>query len=88
MKHVVFLVGSYYPYYSAVGKCIGNIAAVFEKTYKVTVVCEKNIVNQADTDTLNMQDIVRVTTKMHYNRIKIDEKVNNSQGISKYYWKS
>lgn len=88
MKHVVFLVGSYYPYYSAVGKCIGNIAAVFEKSYKVTVVCEKNIVNQADTDTLNMQDVIRVTTKMHYNRIKIDEKVNNSQGISKYYWKS
>lgn len=87
MKHIVFLVGSYYPYYSAVGKCIGNIASVLEKKYKVTVICEKNIVNQADNDILNTQNIIRVTTKMHYNRIKVDEKVKEAQGIYRCFWK-
>lgn len=87
MKHIVFLVGSYYPYYSAVGKCMGNIAAEFEKKYKITVISEKNIVNQADNDVLNTQNIIRVTTKMHYRRLKIDEKVKKVQGINKYYWK-
>ena len=88
MKHVIFLVGSYYPYYSAVGKCIGNIASVFENTYRVTVICEKNTVNQSDEDILNKQDILRVTTRMHYNRIKIDEKVMNAHGGSKLFWKT
>lgn len=87
MKHIVFLVGSYWPYYSAVGKCLGNIALEFEKNYKVTVVCEKNIVGQADIDRLNTQRIIRITTKMHYNRIKIDEKVKKSQGVKQYFWK-
>lgn len=87
MKHIVFLVGSYFPYYSAVGKCMGNIATELEKKYKVTVICEKNIVDQADKDTLNTQTIIRVTTKMHYNRTKIDKKVKTTQGIKKYFWK-
>lgn len=87
MKHIVFLVGSYYPYYSAVGKCMGNIASEFEKNNKVTVICEKNIVGQADNDHLSTQTIIRVTTKMHYNRIKIDENVKNSQGVKKCFWK-
>ena len=87
MKHIVFLVGSYYPYYSAVGKCMGNIASELEKKYKITVICEKNIVDQADSDVLNTQSIIRVTTKMHYNRIKIDENVKKVQGINRYYWK-
>ncbi len=86
MKHIVFLVGSYYPYYSAVGKCMGNIASEFEKKYKVTVICEKNIVGQADDDVLNTQKIIRVTTKMHNNRVKIDERVNNTKGLIKTLW--
>lgn len=87
MKHIVFLVGSYYPYYSAVGKCIGNIAAELEKKYKVTVICEKNNVDQADNDILNTQNIIRVTTTMRYNRIKIEEKVKTADGIYRYFWK-
>ena len=87
MKHIVFLVGSYYPYYSAVGKCMGNIASELEKNYKVTVICEKNIVDQDDNDILNTQTIIRVTTKMHYNRIKVEEKVKKTQGINKLFWK-
>ena len=87
MKHVVFLVGSYYPYYSAVGKCIGNIASEFEKKNKVTIICEKNRINQLDNDVLNTQTIIRITTKMHYNRIKIEDILKKSHGIKKYFWK-
>ena len=88
MKHVVFLVGSYYPYYSAVGKCIGNIACEFEKKYKVTVICEKNVINQSDNDVLNTQSIIRVTTKMNSNRIEIDSKVKESYGIRRCFWRA
>ena len=27
LKHIVFILGSYYPNYSAVGMCLGNLAA-------------------------------------------------------------
>ena len=87
MKHIVFIVGSYYPYYSAVGKCMRNIANEFEKNYKVTVICEKNMVDQADKDVLNTQKIIRVTTKMHNKRIMIDDKMKKSQGIKRHYWR-
>lgn len=87
MKSVVFLVGSYYPYYSAVGKCIGNIANEFEKKYNVTVICEKNIVGHSDNDVLNTQRIIRITTKMRYNRIVIEEKLKNTKGKKRLLWK-
>lgn len=35
MKHIVFILGSYYPNYSAVGMCLGNLADCFSKNYKV-----------------------------------------------------
>lgn len=86
MKHIVFLVGSYYPYYSAVGKCLGNIASEFEKDYRVTVICEKNVVGQADQELLHTQKIIRVTTGMHARRIRIDDKVKQARGPGRYFW--
>lgn len=87
LKHIVFITGSYYPYYSAVSNCIGNIANEFEKKYKVTVLCEKNMMDQEDDDTLREQRIIRVTTKMHYKRIVIDHHYKNAYGINKILWK-
>lgn len=86
MKHIVFVAGSYYPYYSAVGKCLGNIASEFEKDYRVTVICEKNVVGQTDQDLLNTQKIIRVTTGMHARRIRIDDKVKHARGLGRYFW--
>lgn len=63
MKHVVFIVGSYFPNYSAVGKCMGNIADELSKENKITVICEKTNLNQPDTDLFGSQKIIRVTTK-------------------------
>ena len=87
LKHIVFITGSYYPYYSAVSNCIGNIANEFEKKYTVTILCEKNIIDQDDYDLLRKQKIVRVTTKMHYKRIVIEYNYNKACGINKSYWK-
>ena len=33
-KNIVFILGSYYPNYSAVGKCLGNIADILEEDKK------------------------------------------------------
>jgi len=87
MKHVVFVVGSYYPVYSAVGKCIGNIVREFEKEYKVTVICEKNVAGQSNREMLGKHRIVRVTTKARYSRIKIEKKMKEANGIEKTLFK-
>lgn len=63
MKHIVLIVGSYYPNYSAVGKCMGNIANELTKDNRVTVICEKTSLDQSDSDMVGLQKIIRVTTK-------------------------
>lgn len=87
MRHIVFITGSYYPYYSAVSNCIGNIANEFEDKYKVTILCEKNMIDQGDDDLFRKQRVVRVTTKMHYKRIVIEDNYKKAHGIHKFYWK-
>ena len=59
--HIVFIVGSYYPNYSAVGKCVGNVADVLAKENKVTVICEKSTLDQQDKEIYNNQTILRTT---------------------------
>ena len=46
MKHIVFLLGNYYPYYSAVEKCLGNVIEELEKDNRVTVVSFNTKINQ------------------------------------------
>lgn len=38
-KKIVFLLGSYFPYYSAVGKCMGNIIDELSTTHSVEIIC-------------------------------------------------
>lgn len=38
MKKMVFIVGSYYPRYSAIGKCISNVADSLKQSYDITVI--------------------------------------------------
>ena len=64
MKNIVFLVGSYYPNYSAVGRCQGNLADEFEKRgYNVTVIAQSTVSNEAKEEYLEKQHIIRVKTK-------------------------
>lgn len=81
MKHIVFILGSYYPNYSAVGKCLGNIADVLVLKNKITVISMKNTVIQANKDFYNKQVILRVTTKYLEKRMFIEEKLKQTAGL-------
>lgn len=80
MKHIVFVLGSYYPNYSAVGKCLGNIADELGAQYKITVICMKNKLNQDDRAYYNAQKIVRVTTDNQHKRLQLEQKIQNTKG--------
>lgn len=81
--HFVFIVGSYYPYYSAVGKCVGNVADVLSQRHKVTIICEKSYFNQLDVDVCNNQNILRVITHEKIVREKLKENIKKAVGGKK-----
>lgn len=83
MKHVVFLVGSYYPYYSAVGRCIGNVAEELEKDNKVTVICFESRPGQLNTENYKNHAIVRVSTKTIKKRNRLEQKIKDAHGLNK-----
>lgn len=83
MKHIVFIAGSYYPYYSAVGKCLGNVVEELEKDNRVTVVCFKSKMNQVSKERYSNHDIVRVYTKTMYKRNLLEKDIEKSKGIYK-----
>lgn len=81
--HIVFIVGSYYPNYSAVGKCVGNVADVLAKENKVTVICEKSTLDQKDKEIYNNQTILRAITSDKTRRLKVIEQIKRSKGVRK-----
>lgn len=84
--HIVFIVGSYYPYSSAVGKCVGNVADVLAQNHKVTIICEKSYLNQQDEETYNNQRILRMITSDKIKREKVIEQVKIAKGIKKSFF--
>ena len=83
LLHIVFIVGSYYPNYSAVGKCVGNIADEISKDHKVTVICSKSYLEQHDKEIFNGQQILRVITKEKEVRYRLDDNVKSLKGFKK-----
>jgi len=83
MKHIVFLVGSYYPYFSAVGTCCFNIAEEIVKENKVTVVCMKSRIGQLEQEEFHGQTIIRVSHRWWDTRLKLDENIKKSSSIIK-----
>lgn len=86
MAHIVFLVGSYYPYFSAVGTCCFNIAEDMAKDNKVTVVCMKSRFDQSEKEEYQGQTIVRVSHKRWDMRLKLYEKIKTNSGIIKKWY--
>lgn len=69
------MVGSYYPNYSAVGRCQGNIAEELEKQgYTITVIAEKNKLDEADTEMLGNQKIIRITNNNLSKRLRFSNR--------------
>lgn len=88
MSNIVIIVGSYYPNFSAVGKCMGNIADVLVIENNVTVICEQNIVNQNITENWGGQRIIRVLPKSQNSYIVTKDKERRSKLLKKQYYKS
>lgn len=64
MKQVVFIVGSYFPNYSAVGRCQGNLAdEMVKEGYYVTVISQRTDAGEDSRTVYNGQNLIRVTTK-------------------------
>ena len=74
--HYVLIVGSYYPSFSAVGKCMGNIADELSKSNSVTVICEKTSISQTDNEKYNNQELIRVSTPF---RLKVLRESSDNQ---------
>ncbi|WP_238652136.1 hypothetical protein [Paenibacillus piscarius] len=86
--HIVLIVGSYYPYYSAVGRCAGNIAQELEKNNKVTVICLKNNELQLSYEKLSKHDIIRVDTKDISMRNRLKMNIKARKGIIKKFYRA
>lgn len=85
--HIVFIVGSYYPYYSAGGKCAGNIADEMSKSHRITVICVKNFPDQLGEEEHNRQKIIRVWTKEKKNRFYLENRAKDPQSIRAYVYR-
>lgn len=62
-KSYVFVLGSYYPLYSAVGVCLKGIAEKLSLSNDVFVICEKNAYGQKPYQKYKNQTIIRVESK-------------------------
>ena len=81
--HIVFIVGSYYPNYSAVGKCAGNVAEELSKYHKITVICSKNHLNQKNEEVFNCQRIIRIMTKEKKTRFELEDNIQYKIGFKR-----
>ena len=86
MNNIVFIVGEYYPNFSAVGICCYNIAEEIAKYNKVTVICMKSYNSQIENEEYNGQIIIRVSHKWWDIRLKLNEKIKTTNGLfNKWY---
>jgi hypothetical protein len=60
---IVFLTSSYYPFFSAIGRCINNVANELKKENEVIVISNMIISNVNNEVDYNGQKIIRVRTK-------------------------
>ncbi len=84
MNPIVLIVGSYYPYFSAVGTCCFNVAEeLIRKNNKVIVICMKSCTDQIMREEYRGQTIVRVSHFWWDIRLALNDKIRMSHGIKK-----
>jgi len=64
-KHIVFIVDSYYPNYSANGICVKKVIDVLKVTHTITVICIKNQKGLPEIEDYDSIRIVRIETGEH-----------------------
>jgi len=83
MKHIVILVGNYYPNFSAVGTCARNI--VDELRLKANISIISLMTSSNDTEHVNFEccDVYRISTHSRNNYFRYKEQHKISSGIKK-----
>jgi len=61
-KHLIFIVGYYYPNYSANGVCVKKVIDVLKATYTITIICIKTQKGIQDIEDYDSIRIVRIET--------------------------
>lgn len=78
-KHIVFVLGSYHPFFSANGLCVSKVIDVLKKTNKITVICINNQKGLPDIEEYDSQTIIRIETYEHSIRNSINNVIQNSK---------
>lgn len=80
LMNIVFLVGSYYPRFSAVGNCVFQIAKKFsEEGHSVKVIAYNNSPFLQDIEIYKKQNIVRISTLNMRQRLFLKSKIENKE---------
>ena len=75
--HIVFTVGTYYPLYSATGRCAKNLVDEMVKKYNVTVVAQRRWDSPKNTDNLELKEHLRyVSTGISDARAFVNKHIN------------
>lgn len=76
---LVFLLGSYYPNYSAVSKCINNITEELGEEYEIIIISDMDNQNYKNYEEVNKEKIYRIRTKRMNKRDNLDYKIKGSK---------
>lgn len=79
MKHIVVLVGNYYPHYSAVGNCAEKIITLLKNDFKISVVAAKNDAELNCFEEFDGYDIYRIESKYQKKLNRINFEMKNNQ---------
>jgi len=71
VKHIVFILGSYYPNFSAVGACARNVIRELVRDYRITVLSLRDDMGQPSRERVDGVDIVRVDTPQRRQRLML-----------------
>ncbi len=80
---IVFIVGSYHPYFSAIGKCVFNLVKELEKEHEIIVISNMDVSKFPSEETYEMHKIIRVRSKSMQKRDKLIYKYVQANSILK-----
>lgn len=82
MKHIVFVLGSYYPRFSAVGVCAERVVNALKGEFKISVIAMTD--QQAVEPVVNLEgvDVFRITTPELATRIQLEQGLRTDNALS------
>jgi glycosyltransferase involved in cell wall biosynthesis len=71
LKSVVFILGSYYPHFSAVGNCAYQVIRCLENDYRISVLSVRTALDHLPKEQIGLVDILRVDTGQRTRRLQL-----------------